>query len=1243
MATVAFMAAGSAIAAHYEAGVVATAAATAVGSYIGSWVDSKWLYDHRQDRQTASKLTDLGAMSSSYGRARPFGYGGFRVPGTVIWEQSGNDGIMAVRLSETRDRVVYEWYEYYWTAAIAFGEATDGKIIRIWADGKLIYDALHRSSVVWPGAGAGPRLYTGSATQAVDPDIQADVPANRAPAFRGTVYAVLDMLHLEKFGNRKPSIEAEIAYSYSDGTQTITTDLITAAEGSPFDTDAYDTKKIAITVGNQPSGTTGYLQVLLPSGNTAKTGLRKIDLNADMTLPTPTLTETGGYSCNDMGFGQKMHDEAPLALLNNQDILVVLGDNGSGDVCVPIVRVDHVTMQEIARVGENSAASYGFSYSGGKWYLEPPMHFALTDGTINDYWGASNYIVTGAGGTGYKGMAVGVLKADLSVLWTSVDDWYPSVFSGTKILALIRGPSTYDGTTTQTRSAYILTGPNYSLGADGGSIYLYRIDVDALTDTVSDPVLVATKTPASLVPGAVRFVSAGNGARFDPFGEMIIFSVEDETGGSGKVILKYDPVTDTVSWRATNLAELPTAYANPFLDHGYDKVYAYIVGNRIYTVSNATGEVEMDGVVYGSTAPDGAGMYHGLQWSIYAPASSGGLVRFPILRHEIPAVSLDSVLADLSSRCGLAASDYDTTGVASLGILGYEITRSTTARAVMEDLAAVYLFDAVESDGKIKYIQRTATPVLSLMESDLCEQSGDQTSGFSETRLDDLSLPREMTLNFIDANADYHTANVRAARILSPVPSMRSNEAATHDIALVMNPDFARQQAEKILNGIWTERETHRFSLPWQRIALDIGDVVTVTLDDGTIYTSRIVREALGASKQIDYDGVAQATAQYTDASTAYMGDGFPQQEAAAFPDLMVQVVDMPTPHDQFEPRDRTVFNLAVFVSRVREDDLPFIGATIWLADENGNYEIVGRVTKEFMWGRTRFTFFPPNFSEYSQTGLIGLYYQLQIGTAPESGPPVVSYKNGYSYWVYCIHPSGLCEIVGADYSYGINPVVNLSHLSRALRGTSDAMDEIAPVGSTIFLAEWSEDGTNAQFPAMIQVPLERLGQELTLKVVAFDQALDDANEIHIIPIGRSLMPYAPCAVRGHRVTDLWTWDTLGDIEEIVSGARGIGDIVLTWQRRTRCRGDWLDGTPEAPLYEDVEVYEIEIYYPEGTLVRTIDSESIEQNRYNYSISDQTTDGIPAGVGSIWVKVFQLSSQVGRGFARKVEVKLNVF
>ncbi|MFN3315050.1 MAG: hypothetical protein ACK46Q_16535, partial [Hyphomonas sp.] len=86
-------------------------------------------------------------------------------------------------------------YSYFASFALSFGEGPAEDVLRIWADGKLIYDKTGASPDV-----AKPdlkfRFHSGTEDQLADPLIETHVGAGRAPAHRGLVTIVFEDLAL---------------------------------------------------------------------------------------------------------------------------------------------------------------------------------------------------------------------------------------------------------------------------------------------------------------------------------------------------------------------------------------------------------------------------------------------------------------------------------------------------------------------------------------------------------------------------------------------------------------------------------------------------------------------------------------------------------------------------------------------------------------------------------------------------------------------------------------------------------------------------------------------------------------------------------------------------------------------------------------------------------------------------------------------------------------------------------------
>lgn len=180
------------------------------------------LFPPKLPTQYGPRLNDKQVTSAADGEPIPWGYGGFRIAGNIIWaapiKEIKNTQHQSAKGGPTQTTVSYT---YTCSFAIAFCEGP-GTILRIWADSKLIYDTTGKTAVtldtgVTSSGGVAqtvrftPTIYPGDNLQGPDPTIQAALGIGSTPGYRGLVYAVFTDFPLADFGNRIPSIRAEIS------------------------------------------------------------------------------------------------------------------------------------------------------------------------------------------------------------------------------------------------------------------------------------------------------------------------------------------------------------------------------------------------------------------------------------------------------------------------------------------------------------------------------------------------------------------------------------------------------------------------------------------------------------------------------------------------------------------------------------------------------------------------------------------------------------------------------------------------------------------------------------------------------------------------------------------------------------------------------------------------------------------------------------------------------------------------
>lgn len=222
------------------------------------------------------------------------------------------------------------------------------------------------------------------------------------------------------------------------------------------------------------------------------------------------------------------------------------------------------------------------------------------------------------------------------------------------------------------------------------------------------------------------------------------------------------------------------------------------------------------------------------------------------------------------------------------------------------------------------------------------------------------------------------------------------------------------------------------------------------------------------------------------------------------------------------------------------------------------------------------------------------------------SGGPLISYTqaqvlNGAGTCVLGI--AGRWEVI--QYMTATLTAANTYTLTGLLRGRrgSEWAQGLHAVGDTFVLADaqsWKRPN-----PGTAQIGLARL-----YKGVTFRAALGSVTAQAFTNSAVGLECYAPVRLTGTR--------------------DGSNNLTLNWIRRTRIGGEWRDFV-NIQIGEASELYDVEIYSSAAftTLLRTFSG--LTTPTASYTAVEQSADGYTPG-DTIYVRVFQISSIVGRGY-----------
>ena len=214
------------------------------------------------------------------------------------------------------------------------------------------------------------------------------------------------------------------------------------------------------------------------------------------------------------------------------------------------------------------------------------------------------------------------------------------------------------------------------------------------------------------------------------------------------------------------------------------------------------------------------------------------------LTGRLGAASLAALVRHLCLRAGLAEARIDVAGLCG-AVEGYVITALESPRASISMLAQHFGFDAVESEGRIKFIMRGQGVVATITPDTMVAASG-QGEVIELTRGQETELPQALKWQLARADADYDAVLVEAQRI-----TVSATRVASDSFPMAVPPEEAERRCRRALMEVWVGRESAVFKLPPSRLALDPCDVILLN-HDGRLTEFRLISVADNGGRSIE-------------------------------------------------------------------------------------------------------------------------------------------------------------------------------------------------------------------------------------------------------------------------------------------------------------------------------------------------------------------------------------------------------
>ncbi|WP_396189777.1 phage tail protein [Flavobacterium sp.] len=547
-------------------------------------------------------------------------------------------------------------------------------------------------------------------------------------------------------------------------------------------------------------------------------------------------------------------------------------------------------------------------------------------------------------------------------------------------------------------------------------------------------------------------------------------------------------------------------------------------------------------------------------------------------------ISLPAVINRIAAQGGIPETDLDTSQLIDEKVVGYVVNAQNSIRAMLEPLMQAHFFDAVESDTKIKFVKRGNDAAGWIYEEDLAAFEGsvgfELPNDVSITRTQEVELPQEITIQYLSWERAYQESAQYSRR-----ETTSSNNKVSQSLPMVLTSQRAKQIADVLLQEAWKARQIYKFSTPRRYAIYEPTDVVYLQRN-GTVYTLRLIKKTEGQNGVIDWEAVEEDASIYNQNAPASPGIIIDPNVLTPQPTVL-RMLDIPILRDYDN-------NFGMYCAAAPTDS-NWPGAGLYKSIDDISYTAQTSIyfNKETPCGYVRNVpdYWNPMDNRFDEIN----FFIVEMGNGELSSMTEDQVLNGGNTCVIGneVLQFKTAELIDVD-------TYRLTGLLRGRKGTDWAIDT----------HQANEEFTllNPNTVLRYEEDRSRMNVSTKYKAVTSGQYIGSAYPKTVTNTGRSLKPYSVIYAKGTK--------------------NGNTDILITWIRRTRLSGEWQ--TPEVPLGENFEKYEIEIYGDASynTIKRT---EVALTTNWTYSTAQQNLDfGTTQNI--LYVRIYQISDLVGRGF-----------
>lgn len=560
----------------------------------------------------------------------------------------------------------------------------------------------------------------------------------------------------------------------------------------------------------------------------------------------------------------------------------------------------------------------------------------------------------------------------------------------------------------------------------------------------------------------------------------------------------------------------------------------------------------------------------------------------------------DTIEAILDNA-GFSSANYDTSEVDNVVMRGYAVSGPQSVVAQLEPLLLAFDVHVKEDNGVLYfYNSRALVDYVTDEIGAVWGEGGEPIPTLELSDRGDWQLPSTVIVNYFDWANKYQRGSLSEKN-----PLVADNEWIDElNLPLVLTPSEARKIARRRLWAPLQERVKGRITLGPRNIHLMEGDKVPVLID-GERFVILVTNLTQGANWIHELTGLVINNREdvFEGEGDPYEG-GDPDADPYVPPDVTLLLIDASAILDA-----HTIVTGYYWALCASQYDAAWQGASVYVSDDDATFSYWdGSGVEASIWAVLTA---PGDVTNPWIIDRVNTIVVSPLHEDPVSVTEAEMLAGANRLMVKTVNGWELMAFATATLTDANNNEWTLDTLLRGIGNTEDYTgDHVAsPIQSLCVLLN---DG-GVKFK---EHNLGMAGATRYYKPVAQGGDPDDVTS-QSFTLGKTcLKPYSPCNVEG-------AWDEdAGDY-----------DLIVTWTRRTRALTR-LFGTDPFPMIEPTEEYELELLDgPSGTVEFTYTG--LTSPTKTITDADLTTAGYSPGNDTIYVKVYQISAAVGRGFGRE--------